>query len=126
MAAEWTRLCKGARDLRVEGDTLDVRFAEGGRHHVVSVEDTGDAYRLVGIVARRGVVTSIPDLALRVWRRNRTTALTGFRIDAKMRLLGESWVPKVGLEAEEFQLWVRTVAAECDRLEHALTGRDDE
>ena len=48
MAGEWARYCKGARDLRVEGDVVDVKFVEGGRHHRITVEDTPEAYRLVG------------------------------------------------------------------------------
>lgn len=91
-----------------------------------SVEDAGDAYRVVGIVAKPSVTSKIPDLALHVWRRNRATMLAGFRLDPRGRLLGEALVPKPGLSAGEFQQWVRVVAAECDRFEHALTGKDVE
>ena len=125
MTADWAGFCKGARDLRVEGDRVEIQFAEG-RHHQLTIEDTGDAYRVIGVVAKPGVTSTIPDLALHVWRRNRATMLAGFRIDPRGRLLGESLIPKVGLSAGEFQQWVRVVAAECDRFEHALTGRDVE
>lgn len=125
MGAEWTSFCKGARDLRVDGDVVDVLFV-GGRHHRLSVEDAGDAYRVIGIIAKPGVTSKVPDLALHVWRRNRATMLAGFRLDPRGRLLGEALVPKPGLSAGEFQQWVRVVAAECDRFEHALTGKDVE
>ena len=126
MTADWTQLCKAARDLRVDGKTVEVSFA-GGRHHALSIEDVGDAYRVIGLVARASVTSSLlPDLALEVWRRNRATTLAGFRIDQRGRLLGESLIPKPGLSAAEFQQWIRIVAAECDRFEHALTGKDAE
>src|SRR4029078_10446546 len=102
VAAEWARFCKGARDFRLDGDHVEIQFVEG-RHHRLSIEDAGDAYRVVGIVARPGVTASIPDLALHVWRRNRATMLAGFRIDPRGRLLGESLIPKPGLSAGEFQ-----------------------
>ena len=50
----------------------------------------------------------------------------GFRIDHRGRVVGEAWVPKAGLSAAEFQLYLRTAAVECDRFEYVLTGRDAE
>ncbi|MGO9708533.1 MAG: YbjN domain-containing protein [Polyangiaceae bacterium] len=125
MTAEWTSFCKGARDLRVDGERIEVLFTQG-RHHMLTVEDAGEAYRLIGIVAKASVTAGVSDLALHVWRRNRATILAGFRLDPRGRLLGESLVPKPGLSAGEFQQWVRIVAAECDRFELALTGKDVE
>ena len=49
-----------------------------------------------------------------------------FRVDRRGRLVGEAWVPKPGLDADEFLLYVRRVAEECDRFEYILTGRDVE
>lgn len=124
MPREWTRLCKGA-GFAVDGDEIEVRFANE-RHHRVRVDDEGDAFRVVGVVARRAAVEGIKNVALQAWRRNRSTQLVGFRLDERGRLVGESWVPKAGLSSEEFATYVRRVAAECDRLEYLLTGRDTE
>lgn len=124
MAREWARLCKGAGFL-VDGDEIEVHFADE-RHHRVRVDDEGDAWRIVGVVARRGLLEGMKDVALRAWRRNRSTQLVGFRLDDRGRLMGESWVPKAGLLADEFAMYVQQVAAECDRLEYLLTGRDTE
>jgi Helicase conserved C-terminal domain/Type III restriction enzyme, res subunit len=121
---DWSRFCR-AKDLSVNGRNVDVEFADQRRHHV-SVEDEGEHFRLSAVVVRKAVVDSSPDLTLRVWARNRATTLVGFRIDKRGRLLGEAWVPKPGLTAEEFQLYVRSVASECDRFEYLLTGRDVE
>jgi hypothetical protein len=38
----------------------------------------------------------------------------GFRLDQKGRLVGEAWVPKAGLSRDEFLLYVKRVADECD------------
>lgn len=52
--------------------------------------------------------------------------LVGFRMDQKGRLVGEAWMPKVGLGREEFLLYVRRVASECDLFEYSVTGKDCE
>lgn len=124
MAAEWIRLCR-AKDFSIDEPHVDVRF-EDERRHRVTVEDEGDAYRISSFVVRQAVVASLPDLPIQLWIRNRSTQLVGFRIDRQQRLVGETWIPKAGVTPEEFQLYVRTVAAECDRLEYVLTGRDTE
>lgn len=124
MADSWVRLCR-AKDLTVDGLHIDVRFSDERRHRV-TVEERVDDYLITAIVVRQAVVASIPDLPLQTWIRNRATQLVGFRIDRSRRLRAEAWVPKPGLTAEEFQLYVRRVAAECDRFEYLLTGRDIE
>ena len=124
MAGSWTRFCRSA-DLDVADSVIDVRFADGRRQRV-AVEEHGREYLLRSFVVRQAVVASMPDLPVRIWERNRSTALAGFRINGRGQLVGEAWVPRAGLRAKEFRLYVRTVAAECDRLEYVLTGRDVE
>lgn len=124
MAADWRRLCR-ATDLEVDESYVDVKFS-GERRHRVAVEDKGDAYVISAFVVRQAVVASLPDLPIQAWLRNRALMLVGFRIDRQHRLVGEAWIPKVGLVAEEFQLYVRMLATECDRFEYALTGKDVE
>lgn len=124
MTTEWSRLCR-IKDFSVNDSNIEVQFSNG-RHHRVSVEEFKGVYLLSSIVARRAVVSSLPDLPVNAWLRNRATNLVGFRIDRKGRLIGEAWVPKAGLTAEEFQLYVRTVATECDQFEYFITGRDVE
>jgi hypothetical protein len=97
---------------------------QDGRRHRVTVDDMDDSYRLTAVVAGAAVAGGIGDLPIRTWQRNRGTELVGFRIDKRGRLIGESWVPKAGLSAAEFQLYIHTVAAECDRYEFELTGKD--
>jgi hypothetical protein len=105
--------------------SVEVRF-EDGRRHRVTIEDCGDQYRLSAFVVRQAVVNRMPKLAMNAWSRNLSTPLVCFLIDRRGRLVGEAWVPKVRLCADEFQLYVRTLAVECDRYEYVLTGRDVE
>lgn len=124
MAADWRRHCT-AQDLTAAGDRVEVKFHDGRRHTVV-VEELGDRLRLEAIVVRKRHVEESPELSVKAWLRNRRSTLVGFRIDDRRRLIGEAWVPQAGLTTKEFQLYVRSVAAECDRLEFELTGKDEE
>lgn len=124
MAAEWGQLCR-AKDLEIDEHYINVKCS-GERRHRVAVEDQGDAYMISAFVVRQAVVASVHDLPIQTWLRNRALMLIGFRIDPQRRLVGEAWIPKAGLVAEEFQLYVRMLATECDRFEYALTGRDVE
>jgi hypothetical protein len=71
-------------------------------------------------------VEEIPDAAVRAWVRNRSVMLVGFRVDERGRMVGESWVPKPGLTAAEFQFILRHLATESDRFEFQLSGQDHE
>ena len=122
MRAEWTKLCRSV-GLKVEGDAIQVELARG-RRHSVTVRDAGATYELHAIVARSAALAAVGGGSLLTWRNNRNSQLMGFRIDQRERLIGEAWVPKGGLTAEEFGFYVRKLAAECDRLEYLLTGAD--
>ena len=123
MANEWRRYCRAAKDFEIQDQTVTVSLPDGRRHRV-RVEDAGETYQLVSVVVSAAVGDEFADLPLRTWQRNRGTELVGFRIDRKGRLVGMSWVPKAGLVQAEFQLYMRTLAAECDRYEFELTGQD--
>ncbi len=124
MATEWHKLCRGAR-LDLDGEDVLVSF-ENGRKHRVRVREMEDVFELHAVVARAAAVRDVADLPIRIWRHNRAAQLVSFRIDARDRVYAEGWVPKAGVTAEEFQLVLRRVAAESDRLEFLLTGRDVE
>ena len=120
MSANWEEFCN-APDFKVDGHSIAVRFAED-QSHTVTVQEQPDTYVLSAMVARQAIVSDVPDLPLEMWLRNRAVTLVGFRIDRRGRLMGEAWVPKAGLDAGEFQLYVRIVAIECDRFRYLLTG----
>ena len=123
MIGDWKVFCRGA-EFTLDGNDVDVTF--DNRSHRVTVTEEGDSYLLSAFVARQATVSGTTGLAEQMWLRNRATSLIGFRIDQRGRLIGEAWVPKPGLTADEFRFYVRTVAVECDRLEYVLTGRDVE
>lgn len=130
MLANWQKLCK-ARDFEIVGDTVVVRFQESARRQIVQVRETEDAYELQSIAERLGTRSPADHAArvLRIWQRNRRAHLVAFRIEGDgrgLRLVGEAWVPKAGLTAEEMQLYIRRLAAEADRMEYLMTGEDRE
>ena len=122
---DWLQFCRGAADVSVDADGVQV-IASNQRRHRVGVRETADTYELTGVVARPAALSAVSDVPLRAWRRNRGMQLVGFRIDHRGRLVGEAWVPKAGLGREEFLTYVRRVAAECDLFEYHLTGKDRE
>jgi hypothetical protein len=126
MTTDWRSLCAGPR-LEFDGDHVVVTF-DGGRKHRVRVSETADTYELHAIVARAAAIWEQRDrpLPVRIWEHNRAAQLVGFRVDTRGRVCAEGWVAKAGLTAEEFQLVLRRVAAESDRLEFILTGKDIE
>lgn len=125
MAVEWTKYCAAADLSVIDGSHIDVAFHDNRRHRLTVIEDE-KGYTLRAIVVRQRIVTAMVDLPIHIWLRNRSTDLVGFHIDNRGRLVGESWIPKIGVTREEFQLYVRKVAIECDRLEFLLTGQDAE
>jgi hypothetical protein len=121
---ELERLARGARDVTVSGDRIEVQLPNG-RVQRVGVE-AGDqvAYRLTSIAVPARVLADLPSPEVRMWKVNRSSALVGFRIDPKGRLVAEAWLPRPGLSAEEFLSTIRRLATEADRVEYLLTGED--
>lgn len=124
MKIDWQELSK-TTGFKSFDDGLELRF-ESGRTQKVGVEDHGDAFLLISIVARPSDVSAVPDATLRAWVRNRTIPLVSFRVDQRGRMVGEVWVPKAGLNSSEWQFIVRHLAIESDRFEFQLTGMDQE
>lgn len=124
MKADWRTFCKGQR-LVVEGNVVSVEF-DNGRHHRVRIEETDETFELHAVVARAAVTRAVTELPLRIWRHNRAAQLVGFQQDSRGAVWAGGWVAKAGLSREEFLTVLRRVAAESDRLEFLLTGRDAE
>ena len=123
--SNWKQFCRGAEGIVIDGDGVNV-MAANERHHRIGIRETPETYELTGVVARPAELNTIQEVPLRAWRRNRAMQLVGFRLDQKGRLVGEAWVPKAGLDRDEFLLYVRRVAEECDLFEYHLTGNDRE
>lgn len=124
MKSDWRTFCKGQR-LSVDGDVVIVNF-DNGRHHRVRIEETSETIELHAVVAKAAVTKTVTDLSLRIWRHNRSSQLLGFQQDSRGTVWARSWVAKAGLTREEFLTVLQRVAAESDRFEFLLTGRDAE
>jgi hypothetical protein len=121
MPDDWRNLARNAR-MRVTGNDLEITFPRG-RRQVVTVDEAGRQLRLWSIVARQSQVDD--DVRQYAWRRNRLSEFVGFRVDARGRLIGESYVPE-GVSADEWAFLVHKLAAASDHFQYLLTGRDTE
>lgn len=123
MSAEWKALC---REIGLQPSGPSIRVACGrDRFHVVNVDDSdNDALRLWCRIVTGGNAPA--SAVLQAWKMNRFRELVGFKEEDRGRIVGESWVTRVGLTADEWRLHVFTLARACDRLEYLWTGRDVE
>ena len=120
----WGKLVR-AKDILVEAKCILVKFADGRSHRVLVINHP-DHWILRSLVVRQAAVAFDPEPMLAAAIRNRELRLCGLSVDVRGNLWGQCMVPKVGLDAHEFQLCARHLAAECDRLEYLLTGGDRE
>ena len=120
---------RGRRWTR-EGDIVRVTLREGGRSQAIRVSRNEDRYVFRSVVLTASEVTRNDDdwrrIAYRAWRRNASKSLVTFAFDDYDRLIGLVEVPVATLDQEELDLYVETLAKECDRFEYALTGKDVE
>jgi hypothetical protein len=122
MPTDWKSFC-GNPSLKVEGNRIDVSL-EGDRHQFIEVSISDEVIYLHSIVAHPAPTSRFENASLRAWERNRAISIVAFRIDEKGRMVGEAWVPSVGLTRDEFLIYVKTMAIECDRFEYQITGDD--
>lgn len=120
----WESLAR-AKDFLIQPKSILVKFADERSHRVMVIEKA-DHWLLRGLVVRRAAVNFDSEPMLAASTRNRQFRLCGLSVDEKGHLIAQCMVPKVGLDNEEFQLCVRHLATECDRLEYLLTGSDRE
>lgn len=64
------------------------------------------------------------EYARRAWFRNGMGDLVSFGVDGKGRLAGRIEQPMASLDDAELELYVETVARECDRFEYVLLGTE--
>lgn len=126
MSIEWRQISRDA-GFRATGDCEITITLGGGRRHAVKVEpcENRDLVRLWSLAAQGADLRELRTVpSIFAWTRNRHSDLVAFKVDGRGRLIGEVWVPTAGLSADEWTLWVCTLAQACDRMEYMLTGRD--
>ncbi|HEV7676347.1 MAG TPA: hypothetical protein VGQ12_17585 [Candidatus Angelobacter sp.] len=97
------------------------------RFQRVRVDDSmGDVIRLWSVVVTRGGAQHLtnPNPSLEVWRINSYRELVGFKVAEHGRVIGECWVPMIGITEKEWKIYVMTLAKACDRMEYLWTGKD--
>lgn len=118
------------RGWTLVGDTIQVRLREGGRSQTVRVSQEQDRYVFRSVVLSLSAATRTRNgrrrIAYRAWRRNGSKPLVTFAFDEDDRLIGLIEVPAATLDHEELDLYIETLARECDRFEYVLTGGDTE
>ena len=132
MSAELRRWLSGLDRRRfdaAEGSVTCWFGAKGeSRRQEVRLVDEGHQVRMEATIATRSHVDRMGADGFSVyrwtWRRNRGNAIVGFRVDRRERLIAEAVAPKIGLTDAEFETYLLAVAAEAERMELVLTGRD--
>ena len=118
----------GKRNWTQNGETVTVQFIKNTRGHRVRLGRRGALYVLSAIVLPAAEVTASDEewrnIAYRAWRRNAMTELVTFAFDDEDRLIGLIETPVATLDREELEVYIDTLARECDRFEFALTGQD--
>jgi hypothetical protein len=128
LLADWRSVARSA-GYRVSANNTITVALEGGNKQTITLQeiDTGIALRAYSIIAKAKVlrdVASDNSPWRYAWERNRLSDLFGFSVDSRGRLIGETWIPLEGLDAEELALYVQELARICDWHEFRLAGED--
>jgi hypothetical protein len=89
-------------------------------------EKTDYVFKTVVLNAKRVTVSNKRwrELAKLVWQRNAEHQVVTFGFDEKDNLIGQIRHPAELLDPVELELYIHTLASECDRFEYLLTGED--
>ncbi len=116
------------RTWRRESRTIVVSLGQTGRTQRVLLEVAGADYLFTSVVLGRMAVTKRRkrwnELALLAWQRNADQQLVTFAFDRNDRLVGLIRHPMDTLDLEELELYVNSLAWDCDRFEYLLSGED--
>lgn len=123
MSADWKLLTRES-GFKVSADGA-IRVPCGNeRSQTVFVEPHEEAIRLCSNVVPRRHAPPQPELT--TWKMNRYRELVSFKVVERGRIIGEVWLPDIGITVDEWRIAIRTLAMACDRLEYLWTGRDVE
>ena len=115
-------------EWEMQGADIVVNMTTYGRGQRIRVSREGRQYvfstLVLGAAAAGLTPESRRDLAIRVWTRNAKTELVNFMFDQADRLVGEIRHLADHLDAAELAIYLRVLAAEGDRFEYVLTGKD--
>ena len=112
----------------VNGHSVEVLLGKGKRRQTVHLSREGKYYVLKSVVLGAAAVTKRVKrwnrLAILSWLYNAEHELVTFAFDKRDRLIGIIRHPTHCLDPEELELYITTLARDCDRFEYLLRGRD--
>ena len=115
-------------DWTLKEKYVDVRLGKGTRHQRVYMFLKGRYYFFISVVLGSTAVKKNNqrwnELALMAWQRNADHELVNFAFDKNDRLVGLIRHPAKHLDPEELDLYISTLARECDRFEYMIAGMD--
>lgn len=107
---------------------VDVQIGRGHRRQRVYLSTKSGVYFFISVVLGSAAVTKNNsrwnELALMAWQRNADHEIVTFAFDKQNRLVGLIRHPAEHLDPEELELYITTLARECDRFEYLIAGRD--
>ena len=119
---------KHKEDWTLKDKYVDVQLMRGTHHQRVYLSLEEEFYYFISVVLGSVAVTKSDrrwnEFALMAWQRNADHELVTFAFDKKNRLVGLIRHPSEHLDPEEFELYITTLARECDRFEYLIAGRD--
>lgn len=127
---EMTRRCakKHKEDWTLKEKYVDVQLWKGTRGQRVYLSLKGGFYYFRSVVLGSAAVTKNNrrwnELVLMAWQRNADHELVTFAFDKQNRLVGLIRHPAEHLDPEELELYITTLARECDRFEYLIAGTD--
>ena len=112
----------------ISGKQLIVPVGQNDRIHKIRFRMEENQLQILTIVLDAQTVTQSDqhwrDLALLAWKRNSECDIVSFQFDSRDRLIGCITHPIEYLDFKEFENFVEVLAAESDRFEFLLTGKD--
>jgi len=110
-------------------ERLVMTVVTGPRAQKISIVKQDANYVLTSVVLGTMKVTKTHkrwrELARLAWHRNAEHQLVTFAFDKNDRLVGQIRHPVDHLDYEELEIYVRSLARECDRFEYLLSGDDE-
>jgi hypothetical protein len=123
LSSEWRMLTRQAA-LKLTAGEIRVPCGRERTQRVRVDDSMGDVIRLWSVVVTRGGAQHLTNPSLEVWRINSYRELVGFKIAEHGRVIGECWVPMIGITKDEWKTYVVNLAKACDRLQYMWTGKD--
>lgn len=114
---------------RLNGQEVIVDLLRRSRTQKVYIRRGGDMYVFHSLVTKRAYFNKKSksfkrDVVFRSWRKNALSDLVSFSFNDKGQLVGTIEQPVGTVDHEEIEIYINSLARECDRFEYALMGDD--